>query len=95
MVKKILELLSIKDENVYLKEMITDGSIRKFVIATKPKNHFCKMCSKGIEKREIKHPSKIDGYNTTFEFLPKFIEGTKFTKTKCPQFILEVQKTPD
>ena len=30
--KKIFELLSIKDENWYLKEMINNGSIRKFII---------------------------------------------------------------
>ena len=76
MEKKIFELLSIKDENVYLKEMINNGSIRKFVIATRPKNHFCKMCgfkmwSKGIKKREIKHPSKLDGNNITFESLQR------------------------
>ena len=36
----------------------------------------CKMWSKGIEKREIKHPSKIDGYNTTFEYLQILLLST-------------------
>ena len=76
MEKKIFELLSIKDENVYLKEMINNGSIRKFVIVTRPRNHFCKMCgckmwSKGIKKREIIHPLKLDGYIFTFESLQR------------------------
>jgi len=63
----IIDLLDLEDPNVYVSDIITEGSTKTVILESYPIKHYCPECgfrmhSKGIHKRIINHPMLQDIY---------------------------------
>ena len=64
----ITELLDLEDTDIYVSDILIEGTTKTLTLKTHPTPHFCPLCgfkmySRGIKDRTISHPVFQDGYD--------------------------------
>lgn len=66
----ITELLDLEDTDIFISDILIQGTTKTLTLETNPVPHFCPLCgfrmySRGIKKRTINHPVFQDGFDLT------------------------------